>query len=413
MELIIVLVAILFSALFSGVEIAFASSNKLQLELDKVSEKMSSKVIAFFSKNESIFITTILIGKNFSLVVYAIAMYKLLTPLISNYISSPFFLLPIQTIISTLTLLFAAEFLPKSIFKIYPNTILKLLSIPIYFFYLVFYPFALLFLNGSKLILKFFFAQSLSKNKDFFNKKDLDDYLSHLNNDKTSTNTEVEMLQNTLQLSSKKLRECMIPRTEIIALNINATIEEIKEKFIETKLSKILIYKNNIDNIVGYVHSSDLFRNPRNIRSLLLPIPFVPETMYAMQLLSDFIDEDKGVALVVDEFGGTSGMITIEDMTEEIVGEIEDEYDEDNHIFEKINENEYNILARAEVLLINKKLNLNIPESEEYETIAGYVLDYFENIPLIDSIIDEKHYKITIMEVDDRSVISVHLEIKR
>ena len=413
MELIIVLVAILFSALFSGVEIAFASSNKLQLELDKVSEKMSSKVIAFFSKNESIFITTILIGKNFSLVVYAIAMYKLLTPLISNYISSPFFLLPIQTIISTLTLLFAAEFLPKSIFKIYPNTILKLLSIPIYFFYLIFYPFALLFLNGSKLILKFFFAQSLSKNKDFFNKKDLDDYLSHLNNDKTSTNTEVEMLQNTLQLSSKKLRECMIPRTEIIALNINATIEEIKEKFIETKLSKILIYKNNIDNIVGYVHSSDLFRNPRNIRSLLLPIPFVPETMYAMQLLSDFIDEDKGVALVVDEFGGTSGMITIEDMTEEIVGEIEDEYDEDNHIFEKINENEYNILARAEVLLINKKLNLNIPESEEYETIAGYVLDYFENIPLIDSIIDEKHYKITIMEVDDRSVISVHLEIKR
>tara|TARA_B100000900_G_scaffold171460_1_gene145710 strand:+ start:1162 stop:2403 length:1242 start_codon:yes stop_codon:yes gene_type:complete len=413
MELIIVLVAILFSALFSGVEIAFASSNKLQLELDKVSEKMSSKVIAFFSKNESIFITTILIGKNFSLVVYAIAMYKLLTPLISNYISSPFFLLPIQTIISTLTLLFAAEFLPKSIFKIYPNTILKLLSIPIYFFYLIFYPFALLFLNGSKLILKFFFAQSLSKNKDFFNKKDLDDYLSHLNNDKTSTNTEVEMLQNTLQLSSKKLRECMIPRTEIIALNINATIEEIKEKFIETKLSKILIYKNNIDNIVGYVHSSDLFRNPRNIRSLLLPIPFVPETMYAMQLLSDFIDEDKGVALVVDEFGGTSGMITIEDMTEEIVGEIEDEYDEDNHIFEKINENEYNILARAEVLFINKKLNLNIPESEEYETIAGYVLDYFENIPLIDSIIDEKHYKITIMEVDDRSVISVHLEIKR
>ena len=413
MELIIVLVAILFSALFSGVEIAFASSNKLQLELDKVSEKMSSKVIAFFSKNESIFITTILIGKNVSLVVYAIAMYKLLAPLISNYISSPFFLLPIQTIISTLTLLFAAEFLPKSIFKIYPNTILKLLSIPIYFFYLIFYPFALLFLNGSKLILKFFFAQSLSKNKDFFNKKDLDDYLSHLNNDKTSTNTEVEMLQNTLQLSSKKLRECMIPRTEIIALNINATIEEIKEKFIETKLSKILIYKNNIDNIVGYVHSSDLFRNPRNIRSLLLPIPFVPETMYAMQLLSDFIDEDKGVALVVDEFGGTSGMITIEDMTEEIVGEIEDEYDEDNHIFEKINENEYNILARAEVLLINKKLNLNIPESEEYETIAGYVLDYFENIPLIDSIIDEKHYKITIMEVDDRSVISVHLEIKR
>tara|TARA_B100000214_G_scaffold93233_1_gene64510 strand:- start:357 stop:974 length:618 start_codon:yes stop_codon:yes gene_type:complete len=205
----------------------------------------------------------------------------------------------------------------------------------------------------------------------------------------------------------------MIPRTEIVALNINTSIKELKEKFIETKLSKILIYKNNIDNIVGYVHSSDLFRNPRNIRSLLLPIPFVPETMFAMQLLSDFIDEDKGVALVVDEFGGTSGMITIEDVTEEIVGEIEDEYDEDNEIFEKINENEYSILARAEVLLINKELELNIPESEEYETLAGYVLDHFENIPQIESIIDNKQYKITIKEVDDRSVIRVNLEIKR
>ena len=205
----------------------------------------------------------------------------------------------------------------------------------------------------------------------------------------------------------------MIPRTEIVALNINTSIKELKQKFIETKLSKILIYKNNIDNIVGYVHSSDLFRNPRNIRSLLLPIPFVPETMFAMQLLSDFIDEDKGVALVVDEFGGTSGMITIEDVTEEIVGEIEDEYDEDNEIFEKINENEYSILARAEVLLINKELELNIPESEEYETLAGYVLDHFENIPQIESIIDNKQYKITIKEVDDRSVIRVNLEIKR
>ena len=205
----------------------------------------------------------------------------------------------------------------------------------------------------------------------------------------------------------------MIPRTEIVALNINTSVNELKEKFIETKLSKILIFKNNIDNIVGYVHSSDLFRNPRNIRSLLLPIPFVPETMFAMQLLSDFIDEDKGVALVVDEFGGTSGMITIEDVTEEIVGEIEDEYDEDNEIFEKINENEYTILARAEVLLVNKELELNIPESEEYETLAGYVLDHFENIPQIESIIDNKQYKITIKEVDDRSVIRVNLEIKR
>ena len=204
----------------------------------------------------------------------------------------------------------------------------------------------------------------------------------------------------------------MIPRTEIIALNVNSNVKELKEKFIETKLSKILIYKNNIDNIIGYVHSSDLFRNPRNIRSLLLPIPFVPETMFAMQLLSDFIDGDKGVAIVVDEFGGTSGMITIEDVTEEIVGEIEDEYDVDHQLIEKISDNEYLILARIDVLLLNKNLNLDIPESEEYETLAGYVLNYFENIPKIDEIIDQDEFKIIIKEVDDRSVIKILLQIK-
>ena len=204
----------------------------------------------------------------------------------------------------------------------------------------------------------------------------------------------------------------MIPRTEIIALNVNSTVKELKEKFIETKLSKILIYKNNIDNIIGYVHSSDLFRNPRNIRSLLLPIPFVPETMFAMQLLSDFIDGDKGVAIVVDEFGGTSGMITIEDVTEEIVGEIEDEYDVDQQLIEKISDNEFLILARIDVLLLNKNLNLDIPESEEYETLAGYVLNYFENIPKIDEIIDQDEFKIIIKEVDDRSVIKILLQIK-
>ena len=414
MDLTITLITLLFCAFFSAAEKTFVSSNKLQLELDKVSEKISSKIISLFSRNESTFITTMLIGYNISLVIYAISITKLVLPLFENFSINAYFLILIQIIISILIFFFTAEFFSHLIFKIYPNKTLRFLSIPICFFYCIFFPFALLFLNGSKLILKLFFAQSLSKNEDFFNKTDLDDYLSHTNNNEnTTTNSEVEMLQNTLQLSSKKLRECMIPRTEIVALNVNTSIKELKEKFIETKLSKILIYKNNIDNIVGYVHSSDLFRNPRNIRSLLLPIPFVPETMFAMQLLSDFIDEDKGVALVVDEFGGTSGMITIEDVTEEIVGEIEDEYDKDNKIFEKINENEYSILARAEVLMINKELDLNIPESEEYETLAGYVLDYFENIPQIESVIDDKHYKITIKEVDDRSIIRINLEIKR
>ena len=414
MDLTIALITILLSAFFSGIEIAFVSSNKLQLELDKGNENISSKIISLFSRNESNFITTMLIGNNISLVVYGIAMTKLLTPIFQDYFFDTYVLLLIQTIVSTLIILVTAEFLPKSIFKIYPNTTLRLFSFPICCFYIFFYPFALLFLNGSKIIMKIFFGQNLSESKHFFNKTDLDEYLTHINsnNEQAPNSVEVEMLQNTLQLSSKKIRECMIPRTEIIALNVNSTVKELKEKFIETKLSKILIYKNNIDNIIGYVHSSDLFRNPRNIRSLLLPIPFVPETMFAMQLLSDFIDGDKGVAIVVDEFGGTSGMITIEDVTEEIVGEIEDEYDVDQQLIEKISDNEYLILARIDVLLLNKNLNLDIPESEEYETLAGYVLNYFENIPKIDEIIDQDEFKIIIKEVDDRSVIKILLQIK-
>ena len=414
MDLTIVLITIIFSAFFSGIEIAFVSSNKLQLELDKGSEKLSSKIISFFSRNESNFITTMLIGNNISLVVYGIAMTKLLTPMLEQFWFDAYSLLLFQTIISTTIILITAEFLPKSIFKIYPNTTLRIFSFPICCFFILFYPFAWMFLNGSKLIMQVFFGQNLSENKQFFNKTDLDEYLTHINpnNEKESSSVEVEMLQNTLQLSSKKVRECMIPRTEIVALNINSSIDELKRKFIETKLSKILIYKNNIDTIVGYVHSSDLFKSPRNIRSLLLPIPFVPETMYAMQLLSDFIDEDKGVALVVDEFGGTSGMLTIEDVTEEIVGEIEDEFDTDLKLLEQINDNEYVVLARIEVLSLNKDLNISIPESEEYETLAGYILNYFENIPNIDDIIDEEDYIITVKEVDDRSVIKVHLLIR-
>ena len=414
MDLTIALSTILLSAFFSGIEIAFVSSNKLQLELDKGSENISSKIISLFSRNESNFITTMLIGNNISLVVYGIAMTKLLTPMLEQFWFDAYSLLLFQTIISTTIILITAEFLPKSIFKIYPNTTLRIFSFPICCFFILFYPFAWMFLNGSKLIMQVFFGQNLSENKQFFNKTDLDEYLTHINsnNEKESSSVEVEMLQNTLQLSSKKVRECMIPRTEIVALNINSSIDELKRKFIETKLSKILIYKNNIDTIVGYVHSSDLFKSPRNIRSLLLPLPFVPETMYAMQLLSDFIDEDKGVALVVDEFGGTSGMLTIEDVTEEIVGEIEDEFDTDLKLLEQISENEYVVLARIEVISLNKDLNISIPESEEYETLAGYILNYFENIPNIDDFIDEEDYKITIKEVDDRSVIKIHLLIR-
>ena len=414
MYLIIAILTIILSAFFSGVEIAFISSNKLQLELDKGSEKISSKVISFFSRNESNFITTMLIGNNVSLVIYGIIMAKLLTPYLQYFAFNSYYLLFVQTIISTSIILVAAEFLPKSIFKIYPNKTLRIFALPIFVFFILLKPFVWFFMKASNLIIKLFFGKVLTESKHFFNKTDLDEYLTHLNSNNTedASLAEVEMLQNTLELSVKKVRECMIPRTEIIALNITSTIEELKAKFIETKLSKILIYKNNIDSVIGYVHSSDLFREPRNIRSLLLPIPFVPETMHAMQLLSDFIDRNQGVALVVDEFGGTSGMLTIEDVTEEIVGEIDDEHDTNLNLVEKINDFEFLIFARLDVIAINKNFNLNLPESDEYETIAGLVLHFLENIPEVNDVIEFEEYKITIKEVDDRSVIKVHLLVR-
>ncbi len=414
MYLIIAILTIILSAFFSGVEIAFISSNKLQLELDKGSEKMSSKVISFFSRNESNFITTMLIGNNVSLVIYGIIMAKLLTPYLQYFAFNSYYLLFVQTIISTSIILVTAEFLPKSIFKIYPNKTLRIFALPIFVFFILLRPFVWFFMQASNLIIKLFFGKVLTESKHFFNKTDLDEYLTHINSNNTedASLAEVEMLQNTLELSVKKVRECMIPRTEIIALNITSSIEELKAKFIETKLSKILIYKNNIDSVIGYVHSSDLFREPRNIRSLLLPIPFVPESMHAMQLLSDFIDRNQGVALVVDEFGGTSGMLTIEDVTEEIVGEIDDEHDINLNLVEKINDFEFLIFARFDVIAINKNFNLNLPESDEYETIAGLVLHFLENIPEENDVIELEEYKITIKEVDDRSVIKVHLLVR-
>jgi CBS domain containing-hemolysin-like protein len=352
-----------------------------------------------------------LIGNNVSLVIYGIIMAKLLTPYLQYFAFNSYYLLFVQTIISTSIILVTAEFLPKSIFKIYPNKTLRIFALPIFVFFILLKPFVWFFMKASNLIIKLFFGKVLTESKHFFNKTDLDEYLTHLNSNNTedASLAEVEMLQNTLELSVKKVRECMIPRTEIIALNITSTIEELKAKFIETKLSKILIYKNNIDSVIGYVHSSDLFREPRNIRSLLLPIPFVPETMHAMQLLSDFIDRNQGVALVVDEFGGTSGMLTIEDVTEEIVGEIDDEHDTNLNLVEKINDFEFLIFARLDVIAINKNFNLNLPESDEYETIAGLVLHFLENIPEVNDVIEFEEYKITIKEVDDRSVIKVHL----
>ena len=404
---------LLFSAFFSGVEIAFISANKLKLELDKNTGKFPANIITFFSKNESDFITTMLVGNNIALVVYGIVMTQILTPQITDYFTSDFALLLVQTIITTLIVLVTAEFLPKAIFRIYPNQILRIFSIPIWLFFVFFRPIALLMLFLSKLILKYFLGQKMEDGKQVFGKTDLDEYLSNVKSveGEEDSRVEVEMLQNVLDLTDKKLRECMIPRTKLVAMDISSPINDIKNRFIATKLSKILIFKGNIDKVIGYIHSSDLFRNPQNVRSILLPIPFVPESMSVMQLLNQFIESNKGVALVVDEFGGTSGMLTIEDVTEEIVGEIVDEHDVEEITDKKLAKNKYLLFALLDIELVNKKYNLTLPESDEYETIAGLILHHLEEIPQKNDVIELEEFQFTIIKVNESAIQEVQLNV--
>ncbi|CAI8259548.1 MAG: Hemolysin C [Cryomorphaceae bacterium] len=404
---------LLFSAFFSGVEIAFISANKLKLELDKNTGKFPANIITFFSKNESDFITTMLVGNNIALVVYGIAMTQILTPQITDYFTSDFALLLVQTIITTLIVLVTAEFLPKAIFRIYPNQILRIFSIPIWLFFVLFRPVALLMLFLSKLVLKYLLGQKMEDGKQVFGKTDLDEYLNNVKSAEgvEDSRVEVEMLQNVLDLTDKKLRECMIPRTKLVAMDISSPINDIKNRFIATKLSKILIFKGNIDKVIGYIHSSDLFRNPQNVRSILLPIPFVPESMSVMQLLNQFIESNKGVALVVDEFGGTSGMLTIEDVTEEIVGEIVDEHDVEEITDKKLAKNKYLLFALLDIELVNKKYNLTLPESDEYETIAGLILHHLEEIPQKNDVIELEEFQFTIIKVNESAIQEVQLNV--
>ena len=407
------LISLFFSAFFSGVEIAFISANKLQLELDKSKGKFSSRMIAFFSKNESDFITTMLVGNNISLVVYGIVMTQVFTPKLQLFFDSDFLLLLIQTILATLIVLVTAEFIPKAIFRIFPNQILTIFSIPIWLLFVFLRPFAILMLKITNFLLNYVLNQNIAQNRQVFGKTDLDDFLSHVRpaGGEEDNRIEVEMLQNALDLSEKRVRECMIPRTDIVAIDILSSLDLVKTKFVETKLSKLLVFKGNIDNIIGYIHSYDLFKDPKNLKSVLLPLPFVPESMKAMELLNQFIESNKGIAVVLDEFGGTAGMITIEDVTEEIVGEIVDEHDIDQVTDQQIDEATFIFPGRSYVEDINRKYNLELPDSDQYETISGLLLDYLEKIPKKDDVIKFKQYHFTILNVNKTTIQEVRLVV--
>ena len=340
MRLIIVL-AIILSAFFSGMEIAFVASNKLRIELDRKQGVFGSEILKLFTNNPGQYIATMLIGNNIALVIYGLVFSKLLGPPLSSFIESDLLILIVNTIISTALILFVAEFLPKTIFIISPNFFLKFLSIPTLFFFFLFYPISKFTLAASNLFIRIFFRIKTSeKNQEniVFSKVDLDHFVNLSKQSKEESEPDhhnIRIFQNALDFSNVKLRECMIPRTEIEAVDCNSSVEKLKEKFIETRLSRILVYENSIDNIIGYFELKDIFKNPSDIRSSLRKLAIVPETMPANKLLKLFVDEKKNIALVVDEFGGTSGMVTMEDVLEEIVGDIEDEHDI-NELTEKV-----------------------------------------------------------------------------
>ena len=415
----VVIITLVFSAFFSGMEIAFVSSNKLRIELDKNKGLFSAKILAEFIKNPSKVLGTLLLGNNIALVIYGLAIANMLEPIIVRLLtpqySSEFLILILQTIISTFLILIVAEFIPKALFRINPNAILNIFALPVRLFYWIFYPFIHFLVWTSEFILKSLFRLKFSTQEYTFSPIDLDNYLKELspdNREEGEVQQEIQMLQNAIDFRNVKLRECMVPRTEISALEQNDTIENLRNNFIDSGHSKILIYNETVDNIIGFVHSSDMFKNPKDIKSFIHTIPIVPETMLANNVLSMFIKEHKSIAIVVDEFGGTSGVVTMEDIIEEIFGEIEDEYDVDEQVEKKINENEFIFAARLEIDYLNEKYNINLPESDDYETLGGLIIEIHESIPQVKDEIRLEPFRFIITEATESRIEQVHLIIE-
>ena len=404
-----VLAAVLSSALFSGFEIAFISANKLKIELENKKGTFSGKILSQFQKKPSTFIGSMLLGNNLALVFYGIFMADSIEPIISRFFfNSSILVFVLQTVISTAFILVFAEFLPKALFRINSNRVLTFAAIPLFIVYWILYPLNLLVLGLSSLIFKVL-GVDIKHEKLVFGKIELDNYVKEqIENEyvkEEELDNEVRIFQNALDFSALKVRECMVPRTEIISINITGTIEELNQQFIQTGFSKVLVYKNDIDNIIGYAHSYEMFKQPNTIKSILRPISFIPETASASDVLEQIMKQRRMVAVVVDEFGGTSGIVTIEDVMEQIFGDIEDEHDTEELIEEKLSDDSFLFSARLDVENINQEYKLNLPVSEEYETLGGMVIQYLEDIPDLNEEVLVEDYSIIVKEVENNRII--------
>ncbi|WP_299458457.1 hemolysin family protein [uncultured Microscilla sp.] len=407
-----VLISLVLSALFSGTEIAFVSADKLHIELQSQKGKLPERLLARFIDKSSYFIAALLMGNTVTLVVYGIYMAEILDPLLLAYlplsINNEFNILFIQTILSTIIVLITAEFLPKSIFLINPTRLLTFLSIPMSLLYYMLFPFVYLMVNFSKFVIINIFRLDYSEDRAVYNLVDLDKYVSNIapNTNEASESPEIDpkIFSAALEFRDIKVRECMVPRTEIVAVEENNTLIKLRKAFEDSGHSKILVYQENIDAIIGYCHSLDLFKKPENIASIITPIISVPESMPAQELLAQFIAEHKSIALIFDEFGGTSGIVTIEDVIEEIFGEIQDEHDKEVWVEKKIDENNFILSARHEIDYLNDRYDWDLPE-DEYDTLGGLILHLNEDIPKPNQVLHYSPFVFTILSIQDRARI--------
>ena len=413
--LIIVLISLLLSAFFSGMEIAFFSANKLRIELDKKRGRPYTYVVNKFLRRPNEYISTMLMGNNITIVVYGIAMARLCDPFIITWITSPGTVLLVETLLSTLIVLITAEWLPKTLCRINPNLVLKNLSWLAWFFYVLLYPITWFVNILARVFMRILGIKLAAKTeKTLFNKADLMELSNEVSRSQDEENEyehDIEIFQNALDFAKVRIRECMVPRTEITAIDERQSITELQELFIRTGYSRVPVYSENIDNIIGYVHSKDLFTGMSSIKEKLRPVDFVPETMPAQNLLATLIKNRKALAVVVDEFGGTAGVVTMEDIFEEIFGEINDEHDSDNLVDKQLSPTEFIFSGRMEVKYINKTYDLNIPDNDDYETLAGYIMYHNENIPQQQEILQFDRFRFRIIRTSATKIELVKLTV--
>ncbi|MCB9426051.1 MAG: HlyC/CorC family transporter [Flavobacteriales bacterium] len=412
MELIYIATTLILSGFFSGMEIAFISSNRVFLEIEKKQNTAVAYALSVFTNNPSLFITTMLIGNNIALVVYGYYMGDVIMEYIRPYDFSAFTLMILQTIISAIIVILTAEFLPKVFFKIYANSLLKFFAIPAYVLFLILYPLSAFVIWVSDFLLIKVFKSEGDQIQLTFSKNELGNYITE--NTSTSNekeiDSEIQIFQNALEFSNLYARDIMTPRTELTAIEIHDSINDLKKLFTSTGYSKILVYKTTIDDIVGYVHSFELFNKPRSIKSIMIPVEFVPETIYIKDLLNILIIKRKSIGVILDEYGGTAGIITIEDIVEELFGDIEDEHDQEKFLEIKLDDESYLFSSRLEVEYLNETYSLDIPESDSYSTLSGYIVSNTEEIPLQGDEIVIGQYQFTIVQASNKLIQKVKIK---